>query len=470
MLQLNARSIAPRTARVSWAGVCLSALLLSGCSVMPPMPPIPRAPSPAQLAVNDKVAAARSRSLERAVSGINAATVRAWLDRATAPKNANSTGVSTTGGPREVRIDIDALARSHVAWQLADALQRDAIAPTTARQIAVKIPALSAANARLSSTGDSSTGDSSTGDSAIPRLSELPTRAARGVTTSMSQRPALRASRATLDDFLDDLRARQNDLEAADSELARRALEDRIRESTRGAVEAISLTSVSPETALELSNLRLQLLEQLRVPAAQKAAAAAKIEAIEKRLNEIWASQTAQQNARLRAAFEELPARLRREGLQALAAAGAKRESERYYARLELRGLIENRLNSAAPGTTPGASDTQILRLLLPPARIATTDLGANANVSSQTNAPRAASAIARNDDNLRPIRDPRALSQVGANQGKSVTQLRAQARRDARQWANKLALSWGARLSEKPDAPDRTALALQKLFGTENA
>lgn len=456
MPQLNARSIASRPARVSWAGVCLSALFLSGCSVMPPIPPLPRVPSPAQLAANDKVAAARSRSLERAVSGINATTVRAWLDRATAPKNASSTANSIAGGPREVRIDIDALARSHVAWQLADALQRDAIAPTTARQIAVKVPALSAGNARPNSTGDR----------AIPRLSELPTRAARSVTTSMSQRPALSASRATLDDFLADLRARQNDLEAAESELARMALEDRIRASTRGAVEAISLTPVSPETALELSNLRLQLLEQLRVPAAQKTAAAAKIEAIEKRLNEIWESQTAQQNARLRAAFEELPARLRREGLQALDEAAAKRESERYYARLELRGLIENRLNSAAPDVTSGASDTQILRLLLPPARIATTDLSVDANISSQTNASGVASAKARNDDNLRSVRETRALSQVGADQGKSVAQLRAQARRDARQWASKLALSWGARLSEKPAAPDRTALALQKLFG----
>ena len=446
MPQNHFRFRATRRARAALAGAVLGAFTLNGCASIPAvMPPVADAPTKVQGAPSAKVAAARSRSLERAVSGINAQTVRAWIDRYSAPKSATT----SQNQPRKVRIDVDALAHRHVAWQLADALQRDAIAPTPARQIGVNLPLLSSGSA------------TSTRQLAIPSVGDLPTRAARSVTATVSQRAAIVASRATLDDFLSDLRARQNDLESAESELARRALENRIRAATRGAVEAVSLTPVSSETALQLSNLRLQLLDQLRAPAAQKAAATAQIEAIEKRLNEIWERQTEEQNARLRAALEELPARLRREGLQALDAAAAARESERYYARLELRALIENRLN----GATPNAGDIQTLRLLLPSARVASANLSVKQNSSFQTNARRVASAAARNDDELRGNRDARSLSQVAQTDGASVAKLRAQARSDARQWANKLALSWGAQLSDEPGAPDRTPLALQELF-----
>lgn len=433
--------------RALGAGALLGAGLLSGCSVMPPVPQ--KVPA-SEIAANQKAAAARSRSLEKTVSGINAETVREWVNRYTAPKGEAPAKV----GPREISIDIDALARRHYAWQLADKLQRDGIAPTGARQLQIKVPPLTVPNNAATAGGNNNLG--------VPDVAALPVRPARSVSDTISQRPAIVASRATLDDFLNDLRARQNDLETAESELARRALEGRIRASTRGAVEAISLAPVSPETALELSNLRLQLLAQLSVPVAQKAAAAAKIEAIEKRLNEIWEAQTAAQNARLRAAFEELPARLRREGLQALDAAAAKRDSERYYARLELRSLIENRLNTARPD----ASDIQILRLLLPPARVATTDLSVSKNSSFQTKARRAASAVAKTNEELRDARDTRPLSQSESFSGQSAAQLRDWARADARQWASKLALSWGAQLSDKAGAPDRTNLAIAKLFG----
>ena len=434
--------------RALCAGAFVGAGLLgSGCSVMPP---VPQSIPANEIVANEKAAAARSRSLEKTVAGINAETVREWVNRYTAPGGEAPAKM----GPREISIDVDALARRHYAWQLADTLQREAIAPTRARQLQINVPALSA-------PGNAATAGGNT-DLDVPAVAALPVRSAKSLSATLSQRPAITASRATLDDFLTDLRARQNDLEVAESELARRALEDRIRASTRGAVEAISLAPVSPETALELSNLRLQLLAQLRVPVAQKAAAAAKIEAIEKRLNEIWEAQTAAQNARLRAVFEELPARLRREGLAALDAAAAKRESERYYARLELRGLIENRLNTVQPN----ASDTQILRLLLPPARVATTDLSASGNSSFQTKARRAASAVAKTNDGLRDARDARPLSKSENFAGQSVAQLRAQARGDARQWASKLALSWGAELTEKSGAPDRTNLAIAKLFG----
>ena len=447
MLPNYARPITAHILRVIGAGLVLGAGFVGGCSVMPP---IPSPVSSQQIAADKQATAARSRSLERVVSGINAETVRAWINRKTAPQNAAPTPI----GPRAIYISVDALARRHTAWQLADELSSAPIAPTEPRALQIKVPALEAPRANGKSQLD------------IPAVAALPERPSRSLSATVSQSPAILASRATLDDFLSDLRARQNDLESAESELARRALEDRIRASTRGAVEAISLEPVSPEIALELSNLRLQLLTQLRVPATQREAAKAKIEAIEKRLNDIWQAQTDAQNARLREAFEELPARLRREGLAALDAAAAKRDSERYFARLELRSIVENRLGSAQPN----ASDTQILRLLLPSARVATPNLSASGNSSFQTSARNRASAVVQTNDGLFDARDKRPLGKSDDLGGQSVAQLREQARRDARQWASKLALSWGAQLSNQNGAPDRTELAIQKLFGTSNS
>ena len=398
------------------------------------------------------MARARARSLERALSGINADTVRAWVNRYSAPGG----GAPAPAAPRRVYIDIEVLARRHVAWQLADALQNGARVPTTARQLNARVPAISSAQtARNSSDGFSS--------GALPAFAtpnQLPARAARAVTATVSQSAALASSRATLSNFLDDLKARQNELESAQSGEARRALEDRIRASTRGAVEAIELEPVSPEVALELSNLRLQLLSQLRVPINQRAAAAAQIERIEARLNAIWSAQTQAQADKLRAAFEELPARLRREGLVALDQAAARRELERQAARLQLRQTVQARLSGAAP-----QSDIQTLRLLLPPTRVASADLSAGGNSSSQTKARRAPSA----PTDVRftaGFQEARALGRPSEFAPANIAALRAQARRDARQWASQLALSWGAQWTSDPSAPARTASALKALFG----
>ena len=64
----HANSPNPRLRRAVWPGVALS-ILLGGCSVMPP---VPQKVPPGEIAANERAAKARSRSLERAVGGINA--------------------------------------------------------------------------------------------------------------------------------------------------------------------------------------------------------------------------------------------------------------------------------------------------------------------------------------------------------------------------------------------------------------
>lgn len=431
--------------RALWTGIVLTfmAATLTGCAPTPAPPPTV-APKPA-------TAKARSRSLERAVSGLNAQTIRAWVDRYSAPINATA----TPAAPPRVWIDTEVLARRHAAWQLADELSRGALAPTPAR-----VGQVTLAPAKMLESPQGAAPP-------IRAPGALPVRPARLLSETVSESAALNASRATLADFLDDLQARQNELETAESELARRALEDRIRAATRGAVEAIALEPVSPATALELSNLRLQLLDQIRKPAAQKAAAAARIEAIEARLNAIWEAQTAAQNARLRAALEELPARLRAEGLAALDADTARRQAERAATRVQLRRAVETRLKSAAPGAISPVEDTEILRLFLPAARVANADVGAfgNSNSSFQTKNPGVASAAA---DERSVALSGRALGRRDALQSAQIAALRAQARRDAKQWARQLALSWGAQLGDS-NAPNRTPRALETLFGTRH-
>ena len=423
---------------------CFLLLALGGGCAPTPAPPV--------VAPQSQVSAARSRSLERALSGVSAETVRAWVNRYSAPPNA----APAPKAPPLIYINVEVLARRHAAWQLADELLNGGLAPTAARQVAVSLPQNSR-EARAQSTSTRTRLD------AIDRPNALPTRPSRVVTASESNGAALAKSRATLDDFLADLRARQTLLEGAQTDLERQALEDRIRAATRGAVEAIELTPVSPETALELSNLRLQLLAQLRVPPAKQAAATQEIERIEARLNAIWSAQTQAQNAKLRAALEELPARLRREGLAALNEAAARRAGERIATNLELRRTIEARLRGAAP-----ASNAQILRLLLPPARVASFDLpgGALGAPDSFFQTPARPNSSKRGSDGME-IRVPgrRDLAVPAATREATIARLRAQARSDAQQWARNLALNWNTQLGTA-SAPNRTNQAVTALFG----
>lgn len=442
----------PQLARQS-RPACLAACLLlaaigsGGCSVSPATAPPSVALPGSQVEANSP----RTRSLERALSSVNGDTVRAWINRYTAPKN--GAAIAPTQ-PRAIYIDVDILARRHAAWQLADELQGGALAPTKARQIGV---------ATLASSAQSARGKRALPHVlAIPAPATLPVRPARALSATESNDAAQRNSRATLNDFLAALRTRQIALEGAQTDLERQALENRIRAATRGAVEAVELEPVSPETALELSNLRLQLLAQLRVPAAKQAAAAAEIERIEARLNAIWSAQTAAQNARLRAALEELPARLRREGLAALDQAAARRQSERAATNAELRRTIEARLSAAAPAT-----NAQILRLLLPPARVADASFTGSPDGFFQTRAANTSSQGGRNAGMNAALPDPRVLSQTAGFGEDTIAELRAQARRDARQWARNLALNWGTKLGDKT-APDRTAQAVMTLFTSQ--
>lgn len=144
--------------------------------------------------------------------------------------------------------------------------------------------------------------------------------------------------------FLQAWAARES-LRRSDEELlARRALEDRIAFQTHTAIPEVDLSLVSPETQLELSNLRLQLIPLLQVPPARRARAVAQIEAIEARLNQIWEQETARQAALLQQSLVEIPARLRREGESALSAQVSQSATRTQDRLTEVRRDLQTRL------------------------------------------------------------------------------------------------------------------------------
>ncbi len=148
--------------------------------------------------------------------------------------------------------------------------------------------------------------------------------------------------------FLEEWDARES-LRRSDEELlGRRNLEDTIDLQSRSALPALDLSLVSPETQLELSNLRLKLIPLLQVPPAQRLQATAQIEAIEARLSQIWEQETARQAALLRQSLIEIPARLRREGESILLDQTRQSAAQTKERLAQVRRDLENRLQLPA--------------------------------------------------------------------------------------------------------------------------
>lgn len=154
-------------------------------------------------------------------------------------------------------------------------------------------------------------------------------------------------ARRELASVLTDWALRQAQLRAQDEILARRNIADRVSGATRAAVEAVPLSPVPPEVQAQLTNLRLQLLQNLDVAPQKREQSRARIEAIEAQLREIWAQETRRQQALLKAALEDVPAQLKRENLEKLARAVASQIGQDRAARLSLRNEFERVLKLA---------------------------------------------------------------------------------------------------------------------------
>ncbi|HEX8463979.1 MAG TPA: hypothetical protein VF627_05110, partial [Abditibacterium sp.] len=221
----------------------------------------------------------------------------------------------------------------------------------------------------------------------------------------------------------------------------------------RGAVAELDLSLVPPEVALELTNLRLQLLRNLAKTPAQRAAAREELEAIEARYAQIWREQTALQAERLRQLTLEAPARAAREGLASIAQENAAATRTRAAAR-----RAEERRLAAQLAADLARSGTD-LSLRLPAARIVPAVQSARQQSNSQVFETSSAPLASAEAIEARPLSSTRRLDAA------LLAGLRRQARDEAREWARLVAARWGSRWSQKPDVPDRTGAAVQELF-----
>jgi len=399
----------------------------------------------------------RNRSLSGALAKIDAATIRAYLERWSSAKKAGVSGAWPT-----IYIDSNALARRHPAWRLADQLERGEVSPSSPQILRALAP-ISAEN-RF--TGDSEKTAQSTSNRAVSGVivrdqsadfaADSPqTRGFDRFLTQSAARDALRARDAAF--------------------LARRALEDATALARRRAVAEADLPTLSPEELLELLNLRLQLLRNLSRTPAQREAAREEIRAIEARYAALLKRQTQAEAARLRAATLEIPNRLRREGLLRIEAEA--RISAQKQADLRRELALENRNRARRDfGSLPS------LQVELPPlrsiSRPPTSRLPAPTSrlPAPTSRLPRSTSRAAQNPADFFETARREAASNapleaktavLGANRARIAANLREQARAEAAQWARRAASNLGARLSQTPgkNSPDRTEAALQMLF-----
>jgi hypothetical protein len=415
-------------------GVFLLALglapLLGGCSWTPPSL-LPVA-TPPPVAVQRQKEAARFRSVNEAFSKLDAKTVNAWIDRWTNPGAA-----SRPGAPKAVRIDTDALARRHPAWQLAAALEKGAISPDSpqiARALAVGGPAFTPA----SLPGD------------LTPVTRVPVRTVRD---RFNGQQARQRQSDALDQFFTSAAARDRLRDRDEAYLARRNLEDAIAAAQRGAVAELDLSLIPDDVALELTNLRLELLRTLSRTAAQRAASRARIQAIEARFVELWRQQTELQAARVREATIGLPARLRLEGRARIEREAQSEAEKRSLTRLAVAQEAKRDLRADFARPVPD------LTLVLPATRrvgdvpIRTGRRGAELFETM----PLPLSSTGR--------RNRQALATSGRFDSRVVSALRAKAQREAREWATLVAAQLGSRWDNNLSNPDKTATALAILF-----
>lgn len=382
----------------------------------------------------------RAGSLSAALAKIDAKTIAAYVARWKNPDK-----IAAPGTGRAVYINTETLARRHPAWQLAAQLENGAVSPSSPRIAHFLTPA-HPENLLLNSQASTQ--------------NLVPARAVPGAVVTASGALSLspEMENRALSRFLAASAARDARRARDQAFLSRRALEDATALARRGALAELDLAVLSPEAALELLNLRLQLLRNLSRTPAQRAAARAEIAAIEARYAALLEVQTEAQAARLRAITTEIPARARRLGLQKIA-----REAQviaQNQAQLRRALALENQTRLRRDF---GAPDS--LRLALAPFR------QVSIRQFSAAKTPAASNRNAETDffeTGRMPLTSnpPLEAKSASSNARRAlVARLRQQARLDAVQWARGCASRLGATWSRSNRAPDATAQALSLIF-----
>ncbi len=407
------------------------AFLQAGCSSLPGLAPTPQPSPPSPNAQKRAKESEAFKSLGSNLEKLDAKTLRAYVDAYTKPQ-------ATVQIERERNwrtLSASDLVGNHPAWLLAERLEKGGVFPLAARDL------------KISPRSSQGTGTITTFENESKAVGRIVS--SQKLRSSSTPEGLEKAQLGALDSFNQAWGERQLEIRRSEEKLRERELEDDIREQTRIQVRAIALQGVSPEVALELSNLRLQLLRNLALPPSQRATARKRIAEIEENLQKIWREQTALQEKLLNESLQASPSKLRREGQEKIRVAmrelAAKDALERQKVLSDLETLATRDFNRAK---------NLSLTLFLPPATLPDE---IRASFFEQTTGDKSSgqSISAELQNSIAQQNPAQKLADVGPIPSSEINRLRQIALRDAAVWAraaNQLKLSPDSKFQREPE------------------
>jgi len=447
---MNTVATALRFSRRTDVFVCAAfSLCLAGCQNS--APPISRAPLPKSQA---KTASAGDDANSRAISAW-AKAFGQWA-QGTSP----SVAPSVPGAARKetVFVDVSTLARRHPAWRLADAIENNRAPRADWEPLSLPsrpLPRIALPAARA--------GNSINGANALAFVPEF---AGRGGKTfparalPLLQERSAELQNASLDAFLRAAASRQLGEREALGQTLQVALDEDIDASRRADLPALEPDLPARAIQLEMTNLRLQLLENARLSAVEKQAARVRLQALENRWRAMLRAQEDERARQLAQLREELPRRMRAEGQSRLTAWKETRAGQDTVALEAVR--------SAWSGRIAADFATREARLAIAfPADGAAPKFWRAASEGAKSSEARPFPATNSNQTFATNSASASGFSVAPSLQnGRAVeaARLRREAVGDAERWTRLLARRKGWTLMPKNQARDATAAALQML------
>jgi hypothetical protein len=371
------------------------------------------------------------QSLAKSIEKLDANTLRAYVDALTKPSNSGFSQQKATWKT----VTASDLVSNHPAWILAERLESGGVFPLAARDL--KIVPRSA-----SGTGSVETfeAESKAVKNAI---------ASQKISGSSTPEGLEKAQLGALDSFNRAWSERQFEIRRSEERLRERELEDDIREQTRIQIRTIALQTVPSDVALELSNLRLQLLRNIAVAPSQRQAARQRIAQIEEDLQKIWREQIALQERLVNESLQASPSKLRNEGRERIRATmrelAAKDALERRQALSEFEAVIGRDFNRAKELS---------LALFLPPA-IVPDEIRASFFEQSNITESSGKSVSVKPQNSITQQNPTQKLAEIGPIPSSEINRLRQIALRDAGVWAqaaNQLKSPMESKIQREPE------------------
>lgn len=424
-----------------------------------------------------------------------AKVVNSWWQGVTSKPAAPAAPTNTQKSNRPsipVIINVAAIARRHPAWELAQALERDRSTPVTLTPVIIQALQQAAAPEAFAVPAV----DRTLVASALPAFTDpaapngrRPNNAgaARGIVAGLDlperrlladeiqvlQQDVRAQQIDALDAFLREVRIRQDTARTEQASLLQIGLQYDIEAAQRSGLARLVPILPSEAVQLEMTTLRLQLLENISSTEEQREAARRRLEELEAQWRAQLRRQEAERLEELRRLLVEIPTRVRREGeaqITAYAAAARQRDAvfrqsveEAQHSRVAQDFAVSTArlgivlpasslpsqsitgqagMEQVADGLTSSngiATDSEVPGSGIPPLNLKNIIGTIPAGLSSL---PRSAghSLLPGSPPNVSSSPTARTLSEVGRRRSLLINALRTLALRDAQRWSRMVA------------------------------